>query len=307
VATLPAESPRATAGSASIVNVIPAGVIWGFSFLCIKVAVDGMSPVTLAALRIALGAAVVLTAARITGAPLPHTWKDWQLCATYTVVSTIVPFTCFGWAEERIPSALAGVLNGSVPLFTLLVALAVDRRDVRLDAQALLGLGLGFVGVALAAGLGGGDLSGSGIVAGALACLLASACYGVGFVFAKRRLGHMGVITITAGQLIVGTVVLAPLGIGSAVVDGVHLTPTRILAVGILGFVGTGLAFLFNQRAIALVGATRASLVTYIIPVVAVAVGVLLADEHFSLRLLAGGALVVAGVALSRPRPVAVA
>jgi drug/metabolite transporter (DMT)-like permease len=118
----------------------------------------------------------------------------------------------------------------------------------------------------------------------------------------------MGVITITAGQLLVASLVLAPLGVGAAVVDGFHLTPTRALAVAILGFVGTGFAFLFNQRAISIVGATRASLVTYLIPVVAVAVGVLVADEPFSWRLVAGGALVVAGVALSKPRrPIAVA
>jgi drug/metabolite transporter (DMT)-like permease len=225
------------------------------------------------------------------------------------VVSTAVPFTCFGWAEQRIPSALAGVLNGATPLFTLLAGLAVDARgEARLGARAGVGLALGFVGVAVAAGLGAGDLSGRGIVAGTLACVLAAACYGVGFVFARRRLGGLGVITITSGQLVVASVVLAPLGVGSAVIDGFHLTPTRVLAVAILGFVGTGFAFLFNQRAIAVVGATRASLVTYLVPVVAVAVGVLLADERFSWRLVAGGLLVVAGVALSKPRrPIAVA
>jgi len=281
-------------------------VIWGFSFLCIKVAVAGMPPMTLTAIRVALGAAVVLVAARVTGARLPRGVDEWRSCTIYAVVSTLVPFTAYAWAEQRVPSALAGVLNGATPLFTLLAGLAADRmtgsREARLGLRAGIGLGLGFVGVALAAGLGRGDLAGGPAVAGALACVLAAACYGFGFVFARRRLGGMGVITITSGQLVVATVVMAPLGLGSALVEGFHLTPTRLVAIAILGVVGTGLAFLFNQRAISIVGASRASLVTYVIPVVAVAVGVLLADERFSWRLVAGGALVVAGVALSRPR-----
>jgi drug/metabolite transporter (DMT)-like permease len=298
----PPENLAVPAAAPSILNVLPAGLIWGFSFLCIKVAVEGMSPVTLGAIRVSLGLAVVLVAAKVTGASLPSGREQWGLCARYTVFATVIPFVAFGWAEQRVPSALAGVLNGSTPLFTLLVGLAVDRASARVDRRAGIGLALGFVGVAVAAGLGAGDLVGGTAIAGALACVLAAACYGVGFVFVRRRMSHLGVVTISVGQLAVASAVLVPFGVGSAAVDGVHPTPTRLLAVGVLGLVGTGLAFLFNQRAIALVGATRASLVTYVIPVVAVAVGVLFADERFSWRVVAGGALVVAGVALSKPR-----
>ncbi len=267
--------------------------IWGWSFLFIKVAVEGMTPTTVACARVALGAAFLLVFLRAKGQTLPRDPQVWRRLAVVGLVGSALPFTMLAWGEERITSALTSVLNASTPLFTAALA-AVLLRD-RLRAVQMGGLFVGLVGVGVAAGIGRGDLAGSSL-AGSAASVLAGACYGFSFTWSKKHLMGMAPLVAAFGQLATAAVLLAPFAVATSVADGITMTPRRVLAVVLLGVVGSGIAYVLNFRILADVGATRASLVTYIIPVVAVAVGVFVLDEPFHLRILLGGLLIVAGI-----------
>lgn len=269
--------------------------IWGWSFLFIKVAVAGLTPSTVAALRVGLGAAVVLAFVRARGLRLPRGREWWRHFVVVALVGSAVPFTLLAWSEQHIASALAAVLNASTPLFAALFAglLLGDR----LRAAQVAGLALGFVGVAVAVGVGIEDVTGSAL-GGELAAVVAGAGYGLAFAYTRRHLTSIPPVVAAGGQLAAATVLLAPLALVTSVRQGVHPTPTRIAAIVLLGVLGTGVAYVLSYRLIADVGPTRASLVTYLIPIVAVTVGVLFLHEPFSLRLVVGGALTIAGIAL---------
>jgi drug/metabolite transporter (DMT)-like permease len=282
--------------------VVLAG-IWGWSFLFIKVAVQGMPPVAVAGGRIALGAAVLTTVCAVRGLRLPRDLPTWWHLGVTALLGNVVPFTLLAWGEERVTSALTSVLNASTPLFTALAgALLLGER---LRRPQLAGLAVGMVGVAVAAGVGGRDLAESSI-GGSLAAVGAGACYGAAFTYMKRHLMHLPAEVGAAGQLLAGAVLLGPLALAVTAAVGTDLTATRVLSLGLLGVLGTGVAYVVYYRLVADLGPTKASLVTYLVPLVAVTVGVVVLGEPFHLRVLAGGALIVAGIALvtaRRPAP----
>ncbi|MDQ3980585.1 MAG: EamA family transporter [Actinomycetota bacterium] len=269
--------------------------IWGWSFLFIKVAVAGFTPSTVAALRVALGAAVVLGFLRARGLRLPAGREWWRHFVVVALAGSALPFTLLAWGEQHISSALSAVLNASTPLFAALFARLL--LGDRLRAGQVAGLALGFVGVAVAVGLGVEDLTGSAL-GGELAAVVAGAGYGLAFAYTRRHLTTIPPIVAAAGQLVTATVLLAPFALFTSVRQGIHPTPTRVTAIVLLGALGTGVAYVLSYRLIADVGPTRASLVTYLIPIVAVTVGVLFLDEEFSFRLVIGGGLTIAGIAL---------
>ena len=268
--------------------------IWGWSFLFIKVAVEGLTPSTVAWARITLGALVLYAFLRQRRVALPTDRLMLRHFAVMAVVGTAMPFTMLAWGEQRISSALTAVLNASTPLFTALFAASLGQE--RLRRGQLGGLAIGVVGVAVAAGLGGSDLEGSSVV-GSLAAIGAGACYGLSITYARRHLSDVPPLVSATGQLVMGAVLLAPVALGTSVASGLSLSPTRVLAIALLGSIGTGFAFLLHYANIAEMGATKASLVTYLVPVVAVVVGILALDETFEWRLPVGGALTVAGIA----------
>jgi drug/metabolite transporter (DMT)-like permease len=268
--------------------------IWGWSFLFIKVAVDGLTPTTVAWARIALGAAVLYAILRHQGGRIPVDRTSLRHYAVAATIGNIVPFTLLAWGEQHITSALTAVLNASTPLFTAVFA-AIGLSE-RLRPVQIAGLALGMAGVAVAAGLGASDLEGSS-TAGALASILAGAAYGIAFVYMRRHLVSYPPIVAATGQLATGAVMLFPLAALTSILDGVSLTPTRLGAIVALGVIGTGLAYVLNYRVIGDLGPTNASLVTYVIPVVAVVVGIVVLDEPFEWRLVVGGLLTVGGIA----------
>jgi drug/metabolite transporter (DMT)-like permease len=274
-------------------------LIWGWSFLFIKVGVEGMTPTAVAGARIALGALVMLAVVRAQGIVLPRDRTTWRHLLVMGVVFNVLPFTMLAWGEERITSALAAVLNATTPLFAaLMTALMLGERLRRVQLGGIL---LGFVGVAIAAGAGASDLTGSSVV-GSLGVIAAAACYGFGFAYARRNLGETPPLVAATGQLVAGSLVILPFSIVTSVTEGIDLAPHRVLAVVLLGVLGTGYAHLLNYRSIAEVGPTRASVVTQLVPVVAVTVGVLFLDEPFHVRIVAGAALTLFGIALLHDR-----
>lgn len=268
--------------------------IWGWSFLFIKVAVDGMSPTTVAWGRITLGALVLHLVLRRQGQRMPTNRASLRPFAVVATVGTMLPFSLLAWAEQDITSALTAVLNASTPLFTATFS-AVALRE-RLRPLQLAGLVVGIAGVGLAVEIGTSDLHGSSLT-GALAAVGAGLCYGLAFVYVRKHLTRIPPLVAATGQLTAGSVLLAPVALVTSLDEGVSLTPTRVLSLLLLGAVGTGLAFFLNYGIVAELGATRASLVTYLVPVVAVAVGVIALGEPFEWRLVLGATLTIAGIA----------
>jgi drug/metabolite transporter (DMT)-like permease len=228
----------------------------------------------------------------------------WRHFVVLAITYNAVPFTLLAWGEQHISSALAAVLNASTPLFAA-VFTAVLLGE-RLSRAQIAGLLLGFVGVAVAAGVGGDDFTGSSLW-GELAVIAVSACYGFSFTYAQRHLGSISPVTAAGGQLIAATAILLPFAAVTTAMDGIELTPIRVVSISLLGAMGTGVAYLLNYRSIAELGSTKASVVTYLVPVVAVVVGVLFLDEAFESGLVLGGALTIVGIAMlhgraARPR-----
>ena len=274
-------------------KLIVLAVVWGWSFFFMKIALEGLTPSALVLGRLVFGAAVVVLSLVVTRTGLPRDLELWKRVSFMALVTNVAPFTLFAWAQERITSALASVLNASTALFAALVALAFLGE--RLRRAQVFGLLLGFLGVGVAAGVGSGDVAGSSLT-GTAAGLGAAFCYAIGFAYSQRHhLGNRPEAT-TAGQLLIGAAVMAPFGIGTSIAEGLSLTPTRFMAVLVLGVLGTGVGYLIYYRMVAEVGATKASIVTYLVPVVGLVVGVTVADEPFSWRLVVGGLLIVGGV-----------
>lgn len=267
--------------------------IWGWSFVFIKVAAEGLTPVTVAWSRIALGAVVLHLLLRRQGLTMPAGRRYWRHFAVVATAGSAVPFTLLAWGEQHITSALTSVLNASTVLFTAIIAALAGQE--RLRPIQIAGVGVGLCGVAVAAGVGATDLHGSS-AAGAGAAVLAGVCYGVAMVYIRRHLVDIPPLVASTGQLTAGVLILAPLALGSSLTDGVALTPNRIGAVLLLGTLGTGVAYVLFYGVIAELGATKASLVTYIVPVIAVLVGVVVLDEEFRWRLAIGGLITIAGI-----------
>ena len=282
-------------------RVVLLAFVWGWSFLFIKVSVEGFTPFTVAATRMALGCLALVVIGRLVGiGPLPRDAAYWRAVAFAGIVGTAVPFTLLAWGEERISSALTAVAQATTALFTALFAALLLGE--RLRRAQLAGLAVGMVGVGVAAGVGSGDLTASS-AAGVLAAMAAGAAYGATYVHMQRRLLHVAPMVAATGQLLVGTIVLAPFALVTSLVSGIDPTPARVGSLVVLGVVNTGIAYWLNYGAIAEVGATSASLVTYLIPPVAIVAGWLVLDEPVGWRLIAGLALIIGGVAAVRRSP----
>ncbi|MGH9247201.1 MAG: EamA family transporter [Acidimicrobiales bacterium] len=273
--------------------------IWGWSYLFIKVAGEGMTPTAVAGIRVALAALVLAAVLHGRGDRLPAGRRQWRHFVVAAVFASVIPFTLLTWGEQRIASGLTAVLNAATPLFTAIFA-AGYLRD-RLKRGQVVGLVIGFVGVGVAGGFGTSDLARSSLLGG-LASVGAGACYAVAFVYIRRHLTDIPPLSAATGQLIAASVILAPFALGTSVADGFDPTPTRVLSIVLLGAIGTGVAYVLSYRLIADLGATKASLVTYIIPIVAVVVGMIALGEPFTWRIVIGGLLIAAGVSAVHER-----
>ncbi|MFI5606728.1 DMT family transporter [Amycolatopsis sp. NPDC051903] len=273
-------------------------VVWGASFLFIKVGLRGLSPTQVALARVAFGAlalAAVLAARR---RPLPREPALWGHLAVVSVLLCAAPFLLFSWAEQYVSSGLASIFNATTPLLTMVFAAAVLPAE-RLTAPRVTGLLLGFAGGLTLVGVWRGvDLSHELTVQ--LACLGATTCYGAAFVYLRRFVSPRGAdpVVVAFGQTASATVLLALLAPAIAT-QPVHLDATVVLSVLALGVLGTGLAYVWNTAVVASWGAAHASSVTYLTPVVGVVLGVLVLHEPVHWNEPAGAVLVVLGILAS--------
>lgn len=268
-------------------------LLWGSGFLWIKVALNhGLSPVQITLARCVLGAAVLVGLAVAARQRLPRSAAVWRRLAVAALFCNALPFALFAVGERTVDSGLAGVLNATTPLWTLLIGLAAGVE--RFSAARAGGLLLGFGGVLLIFAPWHAHPSW-----GALALLAAAASYGVGFVYMGRQLTGRGTapIALSAAQLIAATGWSA-LALPAA--GAPHADATGLVAVAVLGVFGTGVTFYLSYRLIADEGPTSAATVGYLLPVVSVALGALVLDERLGARVLAGMAVVLLAVSLTR-------
>ncbi|MGI8681413.1 MAG: DMT family transporter [Mycobacteriales bacterium] len=272
-------------------------VIWGTSFLLIKVALHGLTPIQIVLGRMALGAATLLIVLWLAGERLPTGRRTWASLAFVGVIANVVPFFLIAWGEQYVATGLAGIYNATMPLFTLLVATAALPEERPTVAKAA-GLVVGFLGVLLVMAPWRG--LGHSALAGQLACLGAAACYAVAITYTRRYLSGSGYppVVLAAGQLVAATVVVAAL-VPFWVTGGVSLPPRVLSSVVALGALGTGIAYLLFYRLIGEIGATAASTVTYLVPVVAVSLGVAVLGEAVAWNDFVGAAVVLVGVAVA--------
>src|SRR3954447_23078637 len=206
-----------------------------------------MSPPTVAFTRVTLGAGVLLLVLRHQHRSLPRDRETWRRFVVAAVFANVLPFTMLAWSEERITSALAAVLNASTPLFTAILA-ALYLKD-RLRLVQVGGLVLGFVGVAVAAGIGAGDLGDSSLV-GSLAAVIAGLFYGIAFVYMRRHLTGLEPTVAATGQLLMASALSLPFAAVTTATGGLELNARRVLSITALGVIGTGLAYVLNYRII---------------------------------------------------------
>jgi drug/metabolite transporter (DMT)-like permease len=273
---------------------------WGSSFLWIKIALTGLSPIQITLARLALGAAVMLGFCAVTRLALPKDLKTWGLIAVPAVAGAVIPFTLFGIGEQSIDSNLAGVLNSTTPVLVALLAV-ITGADRRPSWAQWAGIAIGFTGTVVI--LQPWRAGSGGTLAGALACVGAAALYAVSFIFIGRFLSRrVAPAALAAGQLTVAAVIVA------LITPWVGRTPIQLswpvlLSVAVLGLAGTGLGFLLNYRLIADDGPTLASTVGYLMPAVSVLLGALVLNEQLDAVTIGGMLLVLGGVALTRRRP----
>lgn len=272
-------------------------LLWGSGFFWIALSLDGFTPVQLTFGRLALGALVLVPIALGRRLPRPTGRAMWLHLTVSALVANAIPYTLFAVAEQTVSSSLAGVLNATTALWTLLLAVAT-RSDSQLTRRRAAGVALGFVGVLVLFEPWNGIAGGT--AAGLLACIGAAASYGIAYIYQARFLTNRGLsaLSLTATQLVIAAGILALLLPFSGAIRGPE--PIAIAAVLILGVIGTGVALIINFQLIATEGATAASVVTYLVPAVALLLGVLVLDEPASLALPIGGVLILAGVALTR-------
>jgi drug/metabolite transporter (DMT)-like permease len=271
-------------------------LIWGGSFLSIKVAVAETGVMTTVAIRIA-GAALVLWAILLPlGYRMPRDGRTWAALFVMGFLNNALPFTLITWGQQSIETGLAGILNASTAIFGVLIA-ALAFRDERLTAAKALGVSLGFLGVTTAIGLG--NLARLDLTSLAqLAVLGASLSYGVSGAFARKALGGLPPQVAAAGMLTASATIMVPFALMREGLPSAHHSAAAWAALGYLAILASAMAYLIFYRIIARVGAGNASLVTLMVAPVSIVLGAVVLDEVLPLRAYLGFAILAAGLVI---------
>ncbi|HYX76858.1 MAG TPA: DMT family transporter [Gaiellaceae bacterium] len=277
----------------NLAMLIALSLLWGASFLFIKVAVRELTPATLITGR--LGLAALTLAALIpfvvgTGETARQLRAYWPWLVVVALVNTAIPFWLLSWGETRIDSGLASIIQAAVPIFNALIAF-VAFHESRVTGSRLVGVAVGFVGVALLVGA-----QPEGKVLGALAVVGMAFCYGLGGLLTSRYLKPVTPMVVAFASCAIATLVWLPVGIAQA--PGQTPGWKTIGSVVALGVAGTAVAYLLFFGLITDAGPAYAALVTYLIPPIALAYGAIFLGERFGASAFGGLALILAGVAL---------
>lgn len=288
---------RSTFTRADVAVFLTLSSFWGFSFLFIKVGVEAVSPLWVVAARTVVGAAVLLAILRARGRRLPRQLPVWGHLLFLATLGNVLPWVMVAWAERSIPSGLVAVINSFVPAATLAVAALV--RVERLTLHRVAGLVLAMGGTAVVVS---GELGEPGRLVAVLVVVAATLLFGATGVYAKRFVsGREPAMTVAGGQVLLAAVVSVPAAwLAGPTPDWGGLSWQVWGSLGALGAFGTGAAFFLLYLLIERVGPTSASMVTYVIPVIGLLAGWLVLGERFGWQVIAGAAVIVAGIWLAQ-------
>ena len=289
-------------------------VIWGSSFLFIRIGVEQLSTFQLVFIRTGIAAVGLISVAYLRGRRLPTDWASARDLLVLGVVNTVFPFALITWGEKSIESGLAAVLQATAALFSMVVAhfMFVDER---MTLRTLAGLAVGFTGVVVLASRSaeGEAMATDGRLhlLGQLAIVAASFCYALGGAYGRKAIQRrLEPIVAAAGAMTVTAVVSgiaaysAPLVGGAAPIALDRLSSRVLVAILTLGLLNTFVAYLIFYSIIEKLGAARAAMVTYVIPAVGLTLGALFLDESVDLRLLTGAVMIVGSIGIcSATRP----
>jgi drug/metabolite transporter (DMT)-like permease len=277
------------------------GFFWGSSYLFIKIGVEaGLQPFTLVAARLFFGLLLLGAVVAIAREALPREPRMYAHLVVMAVFSVALPFMLITWAEQSVDSSLAAVLTGAVPLFVIPFAAAFLPSE-RITFNAVLGIAIGLVGVAVVVGFNPASLAAAGLVP-QLALIGAAASYALGGVYARRNVHGLRPMIPAFFQVAFALVMTAiPAILLERPWEGAFTTEA-ILAVIWLGLLGSGAAYLIFFRILRNWGATRTSLVAYLLPIWGIVLGAIVLSEPIDARLIAGTALVIAGIGLVNMR-----
>lgn len=279
---------------------IALGIVWGCSFIFIKLGLEFLTPIGVAFGRVSLGALTLLLWARFKSIALPKGKIMWLHLWVVSMLLNVIPGILFAYAETEVTSILAGIINAVTPLMTLL-AIMIAFREEKPKSYQVIGLLTGFVGVltVLGAWQGLGDNPAIAVIA----LLSAVACYGVSYPYSRKFVlpKKLKAESLAAGQLTMGAVTLLPLFL----IDGASISEYStgpIVAMLTLGILGSGFAYIWNFQIMEAAGSAIASTVTYVTPVVAVIVGIIFLGEGVTWYEPVGGLIVLLGAAITQQR-----
>jgi drug/metabolite transporter (DMT)-like permease len=271
------------------------GFMWGSSYLFIKIAVDSFGTFTLIALRLVIGATFLWVAFRLNGTRLPRERRIYGHLIVMALVNITIPFALITWAEQSVDSALAAILNATVPLFVIVIA-PMFLPDEPIRINGVVGLAVGFIGVVLL--VSPGLMSATGDLAGSIALLGSSLAYALGNVYSRRNVRGLAPLIPAVFQVSFAFVIVAILAL---VLEHPWTARPDVgdwFSVVWLGIFGSGMAYMLYFRLLGSWGATRTSLVAYLLPVYGIVLGFVVLQEPIDPTLIAGTGLVIAGVAL---------
>jgi drug/metabolite transporter (DMT)-like permease len=275
------------------------GFMWGSSYLFIKLAVDDFGTFTLVALRLTVGALLIWTVVRLAGQELPRERRIYGHLLVMAIINITIPFLLITWAEQSVESSLAAILTSPVPLIAIVLS-AFFLHDEPLRVNGLVGLVVGFVGVVIVTSRG---LTAEGSsLTGEIALLGAALSYACGAVYARRNVRGLAPMIPAAFQVTFAAIIT---GVCALLFE--HPWTARpdaqaVFSILWLGILGSGVAYLFVFRLFSHWGATRTTLVAYLLPVVGIVLGYLVLAEPIDGRIVVGTALVIAGVGLVNSR-----
>ena len=294
-------TPRTAPAAWITTQFVLSGVVWGASFLFMKISLTGISPAQVAWTRILLGALTLGALVLLRREPLTRNLRVWGHLAVLGLTFCVVPFLLFSWAQQHVTSGVASIFNATTPIMTAIMAWLVFRVE-RLKLAQVIGIGVGILGVVVIIAPWQG-VSSEGSVIAELAILGATASYGFSFAYMRRFASNTGMSALgfTFGYIAMAGVVMTLLT-PFLVLTPVRLDVPIIVSLALLGCLGTGIAYVWNQNTVRAWGPTRASTVTYITPVVGVVLGIVILGEAISWNEPAGALVVFLGILLAQDR-----
>jgi drug/metabolite transporter (DMT)-like permease len=286
----------------TLVAFLALSLVWGASFLFMKLGLAGLAPGQVVIGRVWFGALTLAAVMLVTRRRWPRDVKLWGHMVVVAITFGVAPYALFAWAEQTVPSGLASIYNATTPIMTLLLTPLLLRSE-RLSRAQSGGVVIGILGVLVLSApwqlIGSADLAGS--LPGQIACLGATLCYGFSGLYLRRFVFGRGVesLTLSAMEICLAAplaLVLLPFG----GLDPIGVSVPVVLSIAALGVLGTGIAYIWYYRVLGEWGAARASTVTYLAPVVGVVLGVLVLGETLQWYEPVGGLVVIAGIIASQ-------